>query len=680
MDRDLLVRGGKIALGRLRLAHRVGALGKLKGVGVAVGVGGEHAHRLTGSVVDGELRTLKGVAVVAIGDVGVGTGLVQVDVTGDDAPSNLEETGTGLGMTGGIRHTDDGLAAGDGEDTNVLAVLVRVLVAVAVLIALDVCVGVVLEVDTHADVAAGQAEVRLLVDFHRAGVLRWDFGVTHDGVVASLQGVEVHGLPAHGLSDGLVLVTSTGGVLDGGKMVTGTSAATIVDVLTAGAEGHTGPRGALELPCADVVHGHARLGHPEEAGDPLAEVIGHLHVHGMDARRGHGELKRAGIRVVLPHAHVGRVLDAVDRHAVDGAPGQGIKRHIIGREGHLGGRGGNGEGNLALTGDIAANIGGGAVEVEDGLSGFALDGVDELDSRGGHHRLALVVQLGVGLGHVHETGGLVHDEALAHLRVGVVLGSSPIGELGVRDVRTGPADVVVGIRVNFKEHGMGDWLREQGFPVLGETVAVLIGPELVERRIGELAAIDHGGGHGEHVRAGQLIALADVLGIRMVADVPLDAGDGLALIDIHGLECRRTGAAVLIEGGGDDGVALHGEGGLALLDIDGGTVLLTLEHGDAVGEVPLIRGDVHRDIGADLDGQRHVLGAVERELAVLGLGERDGRKLRLGCVGRDGRERVEHGAGDEHCRHDFRGDALAIELALHAFNLAEDSFHERLLS
>ena len=195
---------------------------------------------------------------------------------------------------------------------------------------------------------------------------------------------------------------------------------------------------------------------------------------------------------------------------------------------------------------------------------------------------------------------------------------------------------------------MGDRLREQRVPVLGEAVAVLIGPELVESRVGEFATIDHGGGDGEHVRAGQLIAFADVLGIRMVADVALDAGDGLALIDIHGLECRRTGAAVLIEGGGDDGVALHGEGGLAVLDIDGGAVLLTLEYGDAVGEVPLIRSDVHRDIGADLDGQRHVLGAVEGELAVLGLGERDGRKLRLGCVSRDGRERIEHGAGDEH--------------------------------
>ena len=400
----------------------------------------------------------------------------------------------------------------------------------------------------------------------------------------------------------------------------------------------------------------------------------------MDARRSHGELKRAGIRVVLPHTHVGRVLDAVDRHAVDGAPGQGFKRYIIGREGDLGGRGGHREGDLALTGHIAANIGGGAVEVEDGLSGFALDGVDELDSRGGHHRLALVVQLGVGLGHVHEAGGLVHDEALAHLRVGVVLGGSPIGELRIVDVGTCPADVVIGIRVNLEEHGVGDRLREQRVPVLGEAVAVLIGPELVERRIGELAAIDHGGGHGEHVRAGQLIALADVLGIRMVADVALDAGDGLALIDINGLECRRTGAAVLIEGGGDDGVALDGEGGLTVLDIDGLAVLLTLEHGDAVGEVPLIRRDVHGDVGADLDGQRHVLGAVECQFAVLSLGERDGRKLRLGCICRGGRERVEHRACDEHGGHHLRGDALAVELALRAFDFAEDSFHERLLS
>ena len=216
--------------------------------------------------------------------------------------------------------------------------------------------------------------------------------------------------------------------------------------------------------------------------------------------------------------------------------------------------------------------------------------------------------------------------------------------------------------------------------MLGEAVAVVIRPEAIERRVGQLGAIDHGCGDGQHVGAGKVIRFSDVLCIRVLSDVVLDALDGFPLIDIGCLEGSGTEGAVLVEGGCDDGVALDREGGLAVLDIDGLAVLLTLEHGDAVGEVPLIRGDVHRDIGADLDGQSHVLGAVEGELAVLGLGERDGRKLRLGCVCRDGRERVEHRACDEHSRHELGGDALAVELALRAFDFAEDSFHERLLS
>ena len=105
--RDLLVGGGQIALGGLRLAHRVGTLGKLKGVGVAVGVGAQHAHGLTGRVVDGEFRTLKGVAVVAVGDAGVGTGLVDAQFTGDHAPVNLEEARTGLGVTCGADNSND---------------------------------------------------------------------------------------------------------------------------------------------------------------------------------------------------------------------------------------------------------------------------------------------------------------------------------------------------------------------------------------------------------------------------------------------------------------------------------------------------------------------------------------------------------------------------------------------
>ena len=269
--RDLLVGGGQIALRRLRLAHRVGALGKLKGVGVAVGVGAQHAHGLTGRVVDGELRAFKGVAVIAVGDTGVGAGLVQVDVTGDYAPPNLEETGTGLRMAGGNRHADDGLAAGDGEDANVLTVTVRVLVAVAILIAHDVGIGIVLEVRADTDVTASESKICLLVDFHRTGVLCEDVAAALDGVPTGFEPGEVHALPTHGLQDGLVFIFSTTGVLDSGEMATGSAGGVTVDSLRA--EGHTGPWGALELPCADVVHGHAGFRHAEEAGDPLAEVV-----------------------------------------------------------------------------------------------------------------------------------------------------------------------------------------------------------------------------------------------------------------------------------------------------------------------------------------------------------------------------------------------------------------------
>ncbi|SCI62126.1 Uncharacterised protein [uncultured Clostridium sp.] len=158
--RDLLVGGGQIALRRLRLAHRVGALGKLKGVGVAVGVGHQSAHGRTGTVVDGELGTLKGVTVVAVGDAGVGTGLVQVELTRHDAPADFEETGTRLRVRGGNRHTDDGFTAGDLEDTEVLTVMVRPLIAVSVHIVTIVPVATI-EVGVHARMGAheGQADL-----------------------------------------------------------------------------------------------------------------------------------------------------------------------------------------------------------------------------------------------------------------------------------------------------------------------------------------------------------------------------------------------------------------------------------------------------------------------------------------------------------------------------------------
>ena len=339
-------------------------------------------------------------------------------LAGADTPADSKEARTGLSHRRGDGDADDGLVAGYGEHADVLAVVVVLMGGVVV-------AGVAVEARVYADMAAGEGYTRLVADFHPAGVLRPDFGSPLDGVVTGLEGVEVDGLPAHGLIDGLVLVPASCGVLDCRERVAGAGLAGIA-VVALRDESRAHGRCGLELPGSNLVHAHARLGHTEERCDILAEAIGHLHAHRVDASRCHGELQRTGLGVVLPHAHIRRVLDAVDRNAVDGA-------------------------------------------TVHGLAGFAVVGDDDLGGRGGR---------------------------------------------GDRD-----------------------------------------------------------------------LALA---------------------------------------------------------------VLLTLEHGDAVGEVPLIRGDVHRDIGADLDGQRHVLGAVEGELAVLGLGERDGRKLRLGCVCRDGRERVEHGAGDEH--------------------------------
>ena len=246
VDRDLLVGGGQIALGRFGLAHRVGALGKLKGVGVAVGVGGEHAHRLTGSVVDGELRTLKGVAVVAIGDVGVGAGLVQVDVTGENTPSDAEESRSRLRMGCGNCHTNNRLVTGYREDADVLAVLVfggGWLVVVRV----------IAETRVHADMAAGERQLSGRVDFYRSVVLGVNLSGALDGVVARLEAGDIDALPTHGLIDCLVLVPTAAGVLDCRKRVS-RNVAPGVGVLSTGDECLTGPRGALELPRADVVH------------------------------------------------------------------------------------------------------------------------------------------------------------------------------------------------------------------------------------------------------------------------------------------------------------------------------------------------------------------------------------------------------------------------------------------
>ena len=300
-------------------------------------------------------------------------------------------------------------------------------------------------------------------------------------------------------------------------------------------EGLADPRGALELDCPDVVYGHTGFGHTEERGHALDEVVGHLDAHGMDTGRSHGELQSAGCCVVFPHLHIRGVFDAVDRHAVDSPTVDGVSSIVIVCERHTGDGGADRHGELAIISDITGHIGGVAIEVEGCHSILVACGVDELDAGGGDDRLALVVFLGVGLGHVHETGGLVHDETLAHLRIGVVLGGEPFGQLRAGDVSANPSHIVVRLRVNLEEHCMRGGLREHGLPVVRHSVAIVICPERIKRALGELVAVDDVGGHGEHVRAGHLITLADVLGIRVGADITLDAGDGLSLIDLDGL-------------------------------------------------------------------------------------------------------------------------------------------------
>ena len=189
MDRDLLVGSGQIALGRLRLTHRVGALGKLKGVGVAVGVGGEYTHGLTGSVVDGELRALKGVAVVAVGDAGVGAGFMHAEVTGDDAPVDLEETGSGLGVAGGDNDAYNRPAAGNLKYAELLAVVVSPLATIAIGIIRIVPAGVAVEVrvELSSRMAAQKGQVHVIGDFDRTGVLCGDVSTAHETRTGSIK-------------------------------------------------------------------------------------------------------------------------------------------------------------------------------------------------------------------------------------------------------------------------------------------------------------------------------------------------------------------------------------------------------------------------------------------------------------------------------------------------------------
>ena len=320
-----------------------------------------------------------------------------------------------------------------------------------------VVIRVVLEIRVDTGVSAHEGQANLAGGFDRTRVLSRNFTVALETGTGDGELAKVNALPAHRLLGSLPFPAAV--ALNGGVNITGVGSGAFIPVRAARAEGLTDPRGALELKGTDVIDGHARFRHTEETCDVLTDVIGHLHAHGVDARRGHAELKSTGLGIILPHAHVGRVLDSVDRHTVDGPTVDGFLSTAVVCERHAGDGGGDGNGHLALTGDIASHIGDAAIEVEGDLGVLIGCGVDELDTGGLDDGLSLIVLLRVGLWHVHEAAGLVHDKALAHVRVGVVLCGEPFGQLRPGDVGTGPTDVVVSFRVYLEEDRMGDGLR-----------------------------------------------------------------------------------------------------------------------------------------------------------------------------------------------------------------------------
>ena len=290
--------------------------------------------------------------------------------------------------------------------------------------------------------------MHIISDSAHGSILRWNVSTAHQARACGVQLREVHGLPAHGLLKGLGFPSAI--ALDCGTRVPAPHPIGVVMIYASRVEGLADPRGALELDCPDVVYGHTGFGHTEERGHALDEVVGHLDAHGMDTGRSHGELQSAGCCVVFPHLHIRGVFDAVDRHAVDSPTVDGVSSIVIVCERHTGDGGADRHGELAIISDITGHIGGVAIEVEGCHSILVACGVDELDAGGGDDRLALVVLLRVGLWNVHEAGGLIHDEPIAHIRIGVVLGGEPFGQLRAGDVGTCPAHIVIRLRVNLE--------------------------------------------------------------------------------------------------------------------------------------------------------------------------------------------------------------------------------------
>ena len=179
---------------------------------------------------------------------------------------------------------------------------------------------------------------------------------------------------------------------------------------------------------------------------------------------------------------------------------------------------------------------------------------------------------------------------------------------------------------------MADCICSQRVCMVRHTIAVIVGPEVIERGIREDVGVDDRGSYGEYILLLQLVAEPDVLGIGVLLDIGLlvDSLVGLTLLDLHGLEDGGAVRTVLIEHGGNGGAAGHLEGADPVLERDsGGIVIGVIEDGEAVGEIPVGGRGLDCDRLADIhrNGLGVVVPADKRQAAVLGIGEGDGCRL-----------------------------------------------------
>ena len=598
--------------------------------GMAVTVHGDmRDKRVIAFAVDIVLGTRVGVLAVAIRHLGISGDLAEGHVDLVELPVDLEEAGTCLREGGRDGDAHDSLVAVHGGDADGLAVIVigvfRLVVAVLELTG---------RVD--ADMAASQVEVCGVGDLHtgRRG-LRVDCAGALDGVVAGLQGGDIHALGAECLVDGLRLIAAAGRVLNCRHGVsTGRGAGVLV--VAVGVEGHADIRCRIELPGTDVVHvaGECLGGdRGEEVADGLAGIVRQFDLDGADAGRSELELERACTLIVGPHVHIAGVLDAVRDDGIDRAVLQRLAGGLVLGENDL--RVGSEDIDLggSVLGDIPVHAVLGDLDADAVLCALVCSCIEKLDTGGSDLELALLVLLGILLRHIDETGGIVEHEAVAHLGVGVVLGGAPIGKGSTGDAGAGVADIVVGMLVEVIEDRMADCICSQRVCMVRHAIAVIVGPEVIERRVREDVGVDDRGGHGEYILLLQLVAEPDVLGIGVLLDIGLlvDSLVCLTLLDLNGLEDRGAVRTVLIEHGGNGGTAGHLEGADPVLERDGGGVAIgVIEDGEAVGEIPVSGRGLDCDRLADIhrNGLGVVIPADKRQVAVLGISEGDGCRVR----------------------------------------------------